>query len=278
MPYHKLVTFLRQGLKFLYKTATELERRWLKEALLPQPLPRPRLKCKQTDNQVTQPSRRNKNTREKPSKPAVEPSTHEHQAEISDPNSSLGSTHGVVEKPQESGPYRVHQVERPTAVKLDILEARLLSGLAIIREKLGKRVCVSSERYTLQRSMFVFSFFLIPVFHSVSKYQQTDLSRTNKDTREKPSKPAAEPSTHEPQVEISDPRSSPGSAYGVVKEPQKSGPNRVCRVESPTVVKSELWKSQLLSGLAIMQENRSSKRCVLVLSLVLSTSMLNICL
>jgi len=141
MPYHKLVTFLRQGLKFLYKTATEHERRWLKEALLSQPLPRPCLKFKQTEYQQTQ----------------------------------------------------------PTAVKPDILEARLLSGLVIIRERLRKR-------YTLQ---------------------------------------------------CSDPSSSPGSAYAVVKKPQKSGPNGVRRVESPT---AELWKSQLLSGLAIMQENRSSKR------------------
>ena len=142
MPYPKLVTLLRQGLKFLYKTATELERRWLKEALRPQPLPR--LKYEQTD-----PSRTNKNTREKPTKPAVEPSTHEHQVEMSSPSSSPGSAYGVVEKPQKSGPNRVHRVENPTAVKPELWESQLLSGLAIMQERLGKRVRRSTRRCVL---------------------------------------------------------------------------------------------------------------------------------
>lgn len=164
MPYPKLVTLLRQGLKSLYKTASELERRWLKEALLSQPHPRP--------------------------------------------------ASGVVKKPQKSGPDDVHQVESPTAANPDLLEARLLSGLAIIKKRLGKRICLSSRRCAaFQRSIFVS--FSTPSFHSVS----------------------------------------PGSAYGV-KEP---GPNHEHRVESPTAVKPELWESQLLSGLAIMQE-RLGKR------------------
>jgi hypothetical protein len=128
MPYHKLVTLLRQGLKSLHKTATEHERRWLKEALLPQPLPR--LKYQQT-----YPSRTNKDTiREKPTTSAVEPSTLEHQVELSDPSSSPGSTYGVVEKLQKSAPNRVHRVESPTAVKPNLWETRLLSGLAIMQE------------------------------------------------------------------------------------------------------------------------------------------------
>ena len=78
------------------------------------------------------------------------------------------------------------------------------------------------------------------------------------DTQEKPTKQGADPSTHEHQVEISDRSSSMGSACGVVKK-QKSGPNHVHRVQSPTAVKPELWESQLLSGLAIMEE-RLGKR------------------
>jgi hypothetical protein len=160
MEYPKLVTLLRQGLKSLYETATELEQRWLKEALL------------------TQPPRR--------------------------------SASGVVEKPQKSGPDDVQRVESFMAANPDLLEARLLSGLAVIKERLGKQD-LSSRRYL-------------------------------------------------------------------------GDPNRVHRVESPTAVNPELWESQLLSGLATMQEGLgkrvrlTSKRCVLVLSLALGISMLNVCL
>ena len=110
MSYPKLVTLLRQGLKSLYNNASELERRWLKEALLSEPRPR------------------------------------------------LAS--GVVEKPQNSKPDDVHRVESPmTADHDDLLDARLLSGLAIIKERLGKRICLSSRRYSaFQRSIFVCRF------------------------------------------------------------------------------------------------------------------------
>lgn len=144
MPYHKLVTLLRQGLRSLYKSATELERRWLKEALLPQQSPR--LKYQKT---YPSPSRTNKDTWEKPTEHAVEPSRHEHQVEISNPGSSPDSACGVIEKVQKSASYRVHRVESPTAVKLELWEAQLLSGLAIMQERLGKRGRLSSKRCVL---------------------------------------------------------------------------------------------------------------------------------
>ena len=66
--------------------------------------------------------------------------------------------------------------------------------------------------------------------------------RANKDTREKPTKPAVEPSTHEHQVEMSDPNSSPSSVAYVVEKPQKNQVQKNCvhRVESPMAVKFEL--------------------------------------
>ena len=140
MPYPKLVTLLRQGLKSLYRTASELERRWLKEALLPQPFSRFKY---QHQYQQTYPSRTNKDIRENPTtKPVVEPSTHEHRVEMSDPGSSSpGSAYGVVEKPQKSSPNRdIRRVENPTAVKPELWETQLLSGLAIMQKRLGKRV------------------------------------------------------------------------------------------------------------------------------------------
>ena len=139
MPYPKLVTLLRQGLKSLYKAATDLERQWLKEALLPQPLSR--LKHQQTGS-----SRTNKYTREKPTKPAVEPLTHERQVEMSNPSSSPGSAYDIVEKPQKPGPNGVHRVESATAVKSELWESQLLSGVAIMQERLRKRVRLSSKR------------------------------------------------------------------------------------------------------------------------------------
>ena len=138
MSYPNLVTLLRQGLKSLYKTAASLERRWLKEALLSHPLPR--LKYQQTD-----PSGKTKKDI-KPTKPAVNPSTHEHQVEMSDSSSSPSSAaYGVVEKPQKSDPNHVHREESPTAVKPKLWETQLLSGLAIMQERLGKRVRSSSS-------------------------------------------------------------------------------------------------------------------------------------
>ena len=143
MPYPKLVTLLRQCLKSLYKTASELERRWLKEALLPQRLPR-------FEYQAKNPSRANRDSRERPTKPTVEPSR---QVEKSDPSSSQGPAYHIVEKPQKSSPNRVHPAESRTAVKPEVLEERLLTGLAVIRERLGERVCLSSKWYP-STSMF----------------------------------------------------------------------------------------------------------------------------
>lgn len=146
MPYHKLVILLRQGLKSLYKSATELERRWLKEALLPQPLPR-------SKHHQTDPSRTNKDIGEKPTTPAVEPSTHEHPVERSNASSSPGSAYDVVENSQKSSPNRVHRVQSPTAVKPELWESQLLSGLAIMQERLGKRGHLSSKRCVLVLSL-----------------------------------------------------------------------------------------------------------------------------
>ena len=154
MPYPELVTLLRQGLKSLYKAATNLERQWLKEALLPQSLPR--LKYQQTP-----PSRANKNTRKKPTKPVVEPSTDEHQVEMSDPNSSPGSAYDDVEKSHKSvDPSASTQPAPPNAslsefmpVKRELWESQLLSGLAIMQERLGKRVHLSSKRCVLVFSL-----------------------------------------------------------------------------------------------------------------------------
>jgi len=103
-----------------------------------------------------------------------------------DPSSSLGSACGVVEEPQESSPDCVDHVESPATVKTKLLEARLLSGLVVLKAKMKKRGRLSSKGYQ-----------------------------------------------------------APGSAYGDVNKP---------RVGSPTAVKPELWESQLLSGLAIMEE------------------------
>lgn len=130
---------LRQGLKSLYKTAAELERRWLKEALLPQSLPRFKY-------QQTYPSRTYKDIQEKRTKPAVEPSMHGHKVEMPVPDSSPGSAYDVVVKPQKSVPNRVRQVENPTAVKPELWEPQLLSGLAIMHERLRKRGRLSSSR------------------------------------------------------------------------------------------------------------------------------------
>jgi hypothetical protein len=47
---------------------------------------------------------------------------------------------GVVKKQQKSGPNHVHRVESSTAVKPELWESQLLSGLAIMHERLGKRV------------------------------------------------------------------------------------------------------------------------------------------
>jgi hypothetical protein len=136
MPYSKLVTLLRQGLEYLYKTATALERRWLQEALFPQSL----LLLKYTE---TGPIRRNKDIREKPTNPAIEPSTHEHQVEMSEPRSvSPDSAYGVVEKPPKPAPNCVS----PTVVKPELWKKQLLSGLAIMEKRLGKRVRLSPKR------------------------------------------------------------------------------------------------------------------------------------
>ena len=132
MPYPKLVTLLRQGLQTLYNSATKLEQQWLKDALLTQPLPR--LKHQQTD-----PRRKNKNTREKPTKRAMEPSTHKHQVKMAAPSLSSDPAHDAVEKPQESGPKPAPQIKSSTAVKPELWESQLLSGLAIMEERLGKR-------------------------------------------------------------------------------------------------------------------------------------------
>jgi len=129
MPYPKLVTLLRQGLQSLYKSAAKLERQWLKEALLPQPPPR-------SKRQQTDPSRTNKGT---PTKPAIEPSTYGRQVETAMPSPSPGPTHGVVEEPQGSGPKRVRRITSPTAVKPELWETQLRSGLAIMQERLGKK-------------------------------------------------------------------------------------------------------------------------------------------
>ncbi|KAF8797564.1 hypothetical protein BYT27DRAFT_7152515 [Phlegmacium glaucopus] len=128
MPYPKLVILLRQGLQSLYKSAATLERQWLKEALLTQPLPR-------SKRQQTDPSRTNKGT----PKLAIEPSTNEHQVEAAALNPSPDSTYGVVEKSQESDPKRVRRIKSPTAVKPELWEVQLRSGLAIMQERLGKR-------------------------------------------------------------------------------------------------------------------------------------------
>ena len=141
MSYPKLVTLLRQGLKSLHKAASEFERLWLKEALLSKPLPR-------FEHQQTYPSRtNNKDTWERPTESAVKSSTLEHQVEMSDPSSSPGSAYNVVEKPQKSGPNRVlRRIENPTAVKPELWEKQLLSGLAIMHKRLEKRVRLSSKQ------------------------------------------------------------------------------------------------------------------------------------
>lgn len=133
MPYPKLVAILRHGLKFLYKTATDLERRWLQEALFPQSLLL--LKYIQTD-----PTRPKKDLQGKPINPAIEPSMHEHQVEMSE--STPDSAYGVVEKQQKTAPNSVS----PTAVKPELWKKQLLSGLAIMEKRLGKRVRLSSKK------------------------------------------------------------------------------------------------------------------------------------
>jgi hypothetical protein len=161
MPYPKLVTLLRQGLKSLYKTATELERRWLKEALFPQSLML--LKYTQTD-----PTGTNKGFREKRANPAIELSTHGRQVEMSEPSSfSPDSAYGVVGKPPKPAPNPVD----PTVVKPELWKKQLLSGLAIMEKRLKKRVRLPSKKRCvlvlslcilwhrdLQRSMFVCRF------------------------------------------------------------------------------------------------------------------------
>jgi hypothetical protein len=117
MSYPKLVTLLRQGLQSLYSSAAKLERQWLKEALLPQTLPR--LKRQQMDA-----SRANKDTLEKSA--IVESSTQGRQVAT-----APDSAYGVVEKP-------VRWVENPTGVKAELWEMQLRSGLTIMQERLGK--------------------------------------------------------------------------------------------------------------------------------------------
>ena len=124
MPYPKLVTLLRQGLRSLYKSAIKLERQWLKEALLTQPLSR--LKRQPTDPGRTN---NNKDARENPIKPA---------SKLVPNLSSPGSAYGVLEKPQRSGPNRVPRMKNPTAVKPELWETQLRSGLAVMEKRLGK--------------------------------------------------------------------------------------------------------------------------------------------
>lgn len=106
----------------------------------------------------------------------------------------------------------------------------------------------------LERQWFKEALRTQPLPHS--KRHQSHPSRTNKDIRANPPKPAIEPSAHEQQVETTETSHSPDSAYGIAEKPQKSGPKRVC---SPTAVNPGLWETQLRSGLAIMQE-RLGKR------------------
>ena len=129
MSYPKLVTLLRQGLRSLYKSAVKLERQWLIEALLTQPLSH--IKRHHRD-----PSRKNKDTLDKPTKPAIEPLTQGHHIKT---EASPDSTYNVVEEPHKSDPKRVRQIKSPTAVKPELWETQLRSGLTIMQQRLGKR-------------------------------------------------------------------------------------------------------------------------------------------